>query len=168
MESLAAWVCRAGPERAIELLGAPSWLCARCTGFYLAIALGVALQARLCTRRSGRLPLLLLALAIASTLVQVASEPLIASTAVVRLVLGIAVGLPLGWIAGARLRAPVRRALGLAAISSLVLATFAFLLVEPLLFELAIVTAIGHALAIVTLAIVALASPRASNEGEAS
>ena len=173
MESLAAWVCRAGPERAIELLGAPSWLCARCAGFYLALALGVALHRVVPARRIGRGPLFLLAIAVALTLVQVASESLlgIASAPLVRLVLGGAVGLPLGWIAGTRFTSAVRNLLGLTSSASVVLATLAFVFVVPSLLQLALVIATCHALAIATLAILAFASGgrlRNSTEGEAT
>lgn len=131
VDFVGGWLCRAGTERAIELLGGPSWLCARCTGFYLAIACGGFLVGVAPRLRRSVVPRIALAMAIAMTLLQVASESIadIGSSALLRLVLGAAVGLPLGWVAASRLPAqlllPFGRAAALVLAAVVVAAIFA-------------------------------------------
>jgi uncharacterized membrane protein len=164
MDLLAHWMCRAASDRAIELLGAPTSLCARCTGFYLALALGLWLFRMAGRRRTGTLPIVVLASAIGVTLAQVVSESHggIASTPGLRCVLGFAVGLPLGWIAGSRIGARPLRVVGFVAACSTGFTAIAFAIHESTLLELAL--ALDTSLALVIGALVLHAAVSRSKE----
>jgi hypothetical protein len=133
-------MCRAGAERAIDLFGAPSSLCARCCGFYLAIAVGMWLARRTRSPRGPAIALRGLGLAVVAMLLQIASEDsfAFADAPALRLAVGAAVGLPLGFVGLGRLGAWMRRPLGIAAAVSSLVAAAAIVMSDHALFEVAL------------------------------
>jgi hypothetical protein len=150
---LADWICRAGRERAIEWQGTPTSLCARCCGFYLAIAAGVWLHHALRRRSGTTVPAIALAVGVGLTVLQVAIEDgfAFADAPALRLGLGAAVGLPLGFIGASRIAAPVRAALGRVAAVVPLAAVAAVAVGAPALLDFAL--AVGTTLAVVMVVV---------------
>jgi hypothetical protein len=130
----------------------------------LAIALGLGVYYLFGNRRTTAGAWFVLAIAVASTLVQVGTEMFgpIASAAPVRLLLGVAVGLPLGWVAGARIEPAVGRYLAHAAGLIVVVACLALCVGSAALlaFALLAAAALTVSVAAVLIATIAFERPR--------